>query len=287
MKRKLIQISPSTAVVSMPSAWIKNNNLVKGAQINLEQIENNILISTDEKRTAKKITIDIKGLKDDMAFTYADASYIAGYDEITFLIEKTQQRDVLDHVAREVPGMIITSQTKTKVIFKDITSDHKEDVDGLLIRIYNIILYMLEESITASKEKNWDILKNIKKQDRVLGSYVSYSQRLINKFGYVAFSKTGLIITYLKLIEMLGDEFSSLTKFMAQGKISLTKELEQLLEVQRYVQKIHLKYSQEKIVEFDNLREKIKTKNSLFEEKLIRIKDLYYDLIELEVQFQL
>ena len=50
MQRKLIQLSPSTAVVSLPASWIKHNRLTKGKAIFVDEQENKLIISAVSKR---------------------------------------------------------------------------------------------------------------------------------------------------------------------------------------------------------------------------------------------
>ena len=56
MKRKLIQLSTSTNVISIPTTWLRKNNLSKGAELDLEEKDNRIIISKDNKKTLKKGT---------------------------------------------------------------------------------------------------------------------------------------------------------------------------------------------------------------------------------------
>ena len=54
MIRKLIQISPSTTVVSLPAAWIKKNKLSKKSEVKLEESDNRIIISSSESKSEKQ-----------------------------------------------------------------------------------------------------------------------------------------------------------------------------------------------------------------------------------------
>jgi phosphate uptake regulator len=277
MKRKLIQLSPSTLVTSLPAAWVKKNTLAKGTEVNMQEVENALLITTDKAKTAKEITVSLRGLKEDVAFTYADSTYIAGYDEITFLIDKSQQ-EIMLYVAREVPGMIITSQTQNQVTFKDITANHQEDVDTIISRLHNMVLSMITDSNTAAQEKKWDALQAIKQQDYVFNSYVSYAQRLINKFGYQQFSKTGIIITYLKLLEVFADTICEYAKESAKKKQTIS--FEPLHACMKQAIKAHTKYNQKEIISLEKLRQDIPNH---FEKS----KSQMYELLELIVQMHI
>ena len=104
MIRKLIQLSPSTAVVSLPSSWIKANKLKKGAAIHLEEQENKVIVSASVGQAAQKeIALDLSKLNDKLMWTSIDAAYIAGYDTITLLTRDTEQKMFMTKVVRYFP----------------------------------------------------------------------------------------------------------------------------------------------------------------------------------------
>jgi phosphate uptake regulator len=198
MKRKLIQLSPSTAVVSLPSTWIRQNSLKKGEEVNVEEIENRIMVSTERKATDKEITIDISKLKAKIMWGSIAAAYVAGYDSIIILTKDQKQKEFMSKVVRYFPGMMIFEERKNKVHFKDITKGAKEDVDKILNRIFNMNISLMEDALEAVKAENWTTLADMKRRDWTINSYIEYCLRQLNKFGYTQYSKTGLMNTYTK-----------------------------------------------------------------------------------------
>ncbi|MBW2998343.1 hypothetical protein KY321_02280, partial [Candidatus Woesearchaeota archaeon] len=158
-----------------------------------------------------------------------------------------------------------------------------EDVDIIINRIFNMVISMLEDSIEAINEKDWEALRKMKSRDYVMNSYVSYCQRLINKFGYSSFSKSGLIMVYLKIVEMISDKICAIFKHCAKNKINITLEIKQLLIIYRMIQRIHSKFDSKKISEFNKERLKLKSSKINVDE----IKELLFDLIEVEIQFNI
>src|SRR3989338_1494426 len=108
MQRKLIQLSPSTAVVSLPSSWIKKNHLQKGATLNVSEQENTLTIApVGTLRKEAEITLDISALYDRLMWIAIDAAYTAGYDSLILLTRDVEQTQHLAKVVRYFPGMII------------------------------------------------------------------------------------------------------------------------------------------------------------------------------------
>lgn len=292
MKRKLIQLSPSTAVVSLPSSWIKKNKLEKGAEINVEEAENSIIVSAESKKTEKEITIDITKLNEALIWRIVDAVYIAGYDIINVLIKGQEQAKTMSLIPRYFPGIMITDETKNKVRFKDITGNQQEDVDKILSRIFNINIAVMEEGIEAIKTNDYETLSLMKRKDYIINSYVSYCQRQINKFGYVQFSKGGLMTAYLKLLEMISDKIIKILIRIGKEKIKTNEKIiSKVLEVYRIIQRLHFGYNQEKLIEFNNIREtlskNIESSNKNLKTDFTELTDLMFDLGEVEMQINI
>ncbi|MFT7616001.1 MAG: phosphate uptake regulator [Candidatus Woesearchaeota archaeon] len=275
MIRKLIQLSPSTSVVSMPAKWLKKQNLKKGDEVTLTQTDNSVIISTTHTKAFSKVTLDLTMLDQKVFLTHVEAAYIAGYDEITLLINSQKESNLLLSVANEVPGMIVSQQSNKKVQFKDITGNAQEDVDVILNRVFNMIIALLVECTEHLKAKDWSALSDVKKKDYAINSYISYCQRQINKFGYHTFAKTGLVTTYLKFLEVVTDSIWDYHIDLAKNKKQSTVQSDLLLDVFRQLQRLHYKYDQKKL---NVLYRKLDLKN--------HIHSLLYDLLEVEIQLQ-
>ena len=291
MIRKLIQLSPSTAVVSLPSSWIKRNKLQKGAALFVEENENKIVISTDSAKSDKEIALDISSLKGRLMWVAIDAAYVAGYDSITLTTKDQEQSRFMTKVVRYFPGMIIYEERKNKVHFKDMTNNSKEDLDKIISRIFNLNVALLEDAIEAIKTKDWELLADIKRRDYSINSYISYCLRQLNKFGYTPLSKLGLMHGYIKVLEMLSDKFCTLFVGVGKEEINLEKELtiiSGLLELYKSVQRIHFKFTQERLIEIEEKRlkllEEIPKTHVHVKLYLVEILELFFDLEELEMQ---
>jgi len=289
MKRKLIQLSPSTSVVSLPKQWINKNKLKKGIELNLEEADNKIIISTNSSKTNKEVELNISNLSNDLIWAYVDAAYIAGYDSITLITKNQNQSNLMTTVVRYFPGLIIFEQRKNKVQFKDITNDSQEDIDKILARIFNMNIDMISDSLDAIKNNEWELLSKIKKRDYTINSYISYCLRQLNKFNYIQFSKTGLMNTYIKLIEMFSDKLAALFVFIGNNKIKIdNKIILKILDIYNLIRKTHFNYSQNLLSELDSLRldfsKLINSQDNELKLYLDEISNILFDIEELEMQ---
>ncbi|MEA3514011.1 MAG: hypothetical protein U9R34_00885 [Nanoarchaeota archaeon] len=289
MQRKLIQLSPSTAVVSLPALWIKANGLKKGTSLSVDINENKIIVSVQTANKLKEILVDISKYKGRLMWVAIDTAYTAGYDSIIIKTKDVKQSSYMTKVVRFFPGMMIIDERKNHVQFKSI-EESPIDINKILKRLFNLNLSLLEDSIESIKSKEWNDLSRVKHRDYVINSYVSYCFRSINKFGYTPFSKIGVMHSFLKIFEMFSDKLCSLFEIIAEHKAKSVKlkTLQHITEMLKQVRHIHFKYSEEAIIKIEmNRQELIKfiAKMPPYTTPFLKdIENIYFALIELEMQ---
>ena len=84
MKRKLVKLGESTIMISLPQKWINKFNLKKGDEIELEEKDNMIEITTDLKTEIKEKEIELNGMDPYSVKRYLSALYKTGYYNINF-----------------------------------------------------------------------------------------------------------------------------------------------------------------------------------------------------------
>lgn len=289
MQRKLIQLSPSTAVVSLPSSWIKANGLKKGISLSVDINENKVIVSVQTANKLKEVLVDISKYEGRLMWVAIDTAYTAGYDSIIIKTRDAKQSSYMTKVVRSFPGMMIIEERKNYVQFKSV-EESPTDINKILKRLFNLNIALLEDSIESIKSKEWNDLSRVKYRDYVINSYVSYCFRTINKFGYTPFSKIGTIHSFLKIFEMFSDKLCSLFEIIAEHKAKSIKlkTLLHITEMLKQVRHIHFKYSDETIIKLEKNRQEliklIKNMPIYTTPFLKDIEDIYFALIELEMQ---
>jgi phosphate uptake regulator len=289
MQRKLIQLSPSTSVVSLPSSWIKFNKLKKGNPVSLEIKENEVVISSQQNKKEKEVQIDVSQLQGKLLWVSIDTAYTTGYDSILIKTKDVEQSAYLGKVVRFFPGMMIIDERKNLVHFKSIEESAME-FEKILTRIFNLNISLLEDSLEEIKNKNWESLLKVKYRDYVINSYISYASRSINKYGYSPFSKMCTIHTLLKVMEILADKFCALFEVIGKEKAHHIDQhsLSVLIKLYQELRALHFSYSLEKVIGFEEQRGKLKKimeKSPNYALATLKdIEDLFFALEELEMQ---
>lgn len=289
MLRKLIQLSPSTSVVSLPSQWIKANKLKKGQQLSVEVQDNRIVIAAESNKAENEVKLDISKLDGKLVWITIDAVYVAGYDSIIINTRDSAQSALMGKVVRYFPGMMIFDERKNMVHFKSIAGQEQEDVGKILNRVFNLNISMAEDAVSMIKSKDYKGLADMKRRDYAINSYISYCNRQINKFGFSPFSKIGVMHTYLKVLEMLADAMSALFVEIGKNKAKISSEqISLLLELLKHLQAMHTNFSHERLIFSEEKRQaalkKAKNMPSVLRHPFSRVMELFFDLEELELQ---
>jgi phosphate uptake regulator len=256
MIRKLIQLSPSTSVVSMPSSWIKDNGVSKGDSLDVSLDDNKVIISKFSSSKKKEIHIDISDLSEKLVWIAIDQAYTSGNDSIFVKTNGFKQSSLMSEVAPLFPGMVIIDMKKDFVHLQSM-DDNSANLDDIISRIFNLNVSLIEESIDSVKSRDWDSLSRVKNRDWTINSYVSYSFRILNKNNFSPHSKIGSIHTFIKLLELLSDKLCILFESVASEKFSSnTDAFSCILDLYRDIRRSFQKYSVNniKIIESNYLK---------------------------------
>lgn len=180
--RKIIKMSPTTNVVSLPQSWVKANNLSKGDYVDVKEDNKRLIIEKIEKAQKTKkgqIHFDFTELDDELVWTAIDTAYIVGYDEVSLKLTE-KQRLLMRKVINFFPMFIIESEGKNIMELKAVSSSMEIDFEKTIQRIRHLTSTMIDDGLSFMKKKDWESLKNIKDMDYTLNTYVSMCFRYLS-----------------------------------------------------------------------------------------------------------
>jgi phosphate uptake regulator len=198
MQRKLIRHGPSSLVTSLPSKWIKENNLKKGDIIELSEQKNNIVLKpTLSKEKKKSINIEIDNLDRSTFLKYLIAAYIKGYHEI---IISFKEGNIIDYkINKKVPvskvvriylprfiGMEIVSQNRKDIILKEVSRSTDEDFKVIFRRIiYLMNAFSREIKSSLSLKNKLSSEEAYERHDNIV-KLIYYILRILNKKNFLS-----------------------------------------------------------------------------------------------------
>src|SRR5918993_228820 len=170
--RRLQQIG-SSILVSLPSLWIKNNNLKKGSIVPVHiNRDNSISIFPSQDDTADKIkelTIPYSSVSMDMLVNQVYGGYLLGYDMITIkasLQISFEDADRIKKAMRKLVGLEIVDEDGFHISAQFLVDADTLDAEKILRRMSAIVAGMYRDMLEAIKLKqNTSIRKVISGRD--------------------------------------------------------------------------------------------------------------------------
>jgi phosphate uptake regulator len=169
--RRLQQIG-SSFLVSLPSEWVRRNDLKKGSIIIIEIHSNNSLslLSSDSiGEEQKQVAIAYSSTSVDYVVNQIYGAYLLGYDIIR--IQGNGQmafdhRDRIKHAMRKLAGLEIIEEDSTNIICQFLLDAGTLVVEKILKRMSTIISGMYKDTIDLlGKEGENNIRKSIVSRD--------------------------------------------------------------------------------------------------------------------------
>jgi len=231
MKRKVSLIGPSTLMVSLPSKWVKDNNVRKGDEIDVALKEGSLIISAGSTGSdIKKVELEKHeiGPFTDNLLPYL---YRKGYDEIRIVANLDEVFGILQRKMEDLLGFEIISKTPTSLTIKNIAEPRREDFDVMLRRTFLLLLEMMENAHASIAAKDYHKLGEISLLEKANNKYTNFCKRMIARIGQQLGESPSLMYVIVRDLEEIADEIRNICLLLFRSeKLLLSKESIALLK---------------------------------------------------------
>ena len=279
VKRKVILHGPSTLTVSLPSKWVKTNNVKKGDELNVDDVGDILRIYPGEEHLlTKKATVDFSDTTWGAAHSIMSMLHKSGYDEIEIIFKNPETvKIVQERINSMLLGYEMIEQRSNMCVVKNVSGDHLSELNALIRRTFLVSLSLAKNSLEEIKKGRKENLRELLILEKTNNRLSNYCQRLLNKKPYKD-EKT--IYTYLIiwLLESICDDYRDMINILLEKpalKISadargIYAEINDLFE--KYYNFFYA-YSDKELMEMrrriKSLKQKLmKTKFNLYETSL-------------------
>ena len=296
MKRKVNRVGINTLTVSLPSKWVKSNNINAGDELDCIEKTNSIaFIKGEKKQKAREITLDINEFNKYTLARYLPVLYRSNFSKITLLYSKSEIFDpknnknfnIKDQIKRfcnRFIGMDLISQTSAKseiICFVPVE-------EGYIQNIENRILFLLKETINEmisaiDKNEMDEFNQTVKINHDNIVKFINYYLRMLDSTDKNEYEKKQLNAAYL-MLDILIDKIRQLSEKLAvYGCTPKTKKyMQEIFEL--FFEQIdgmnRGKITHEHVLKIYKLVEKIKTeKFTIGEYKVISIINIFKDTL--------
>lgn len=282
MKRKLVKQGLRALTLTVPSSWVTKYNLSAGDEIDINEVDSTLVVSTEGKKQIKDITVDVSGLLPRLADRFMARAYQKGYDKITIKFDAPELIQAIQNKVPELMGFEILNIGKDTVEVQVISTHLDLEFDVLLRRALLLLMDMSTTCHDAWKSGDKKALENVFYQDFDVNRFTYFCLRELNKSQKMMNFGSSILYYLVESLEDLGDELKVLSKHLA--KIKFDKDLLFIIEKMNEMFRVSYEYfytpQRAKAVKAFKLSKEIR---GLLDEKLCSTnKDLVKALISIE-----
>jgi|GEM_PF-2041365 len=236
MKRKVVQHGPSTLIISLPSGWIKKNNVKSGDELDVGEQDKTLVIASNINTSIKSITQNISSLDPFLVKTFLARIYQKGYDlaylihNDPILLKKIQEKTL------ELIGYEIIEQNNKYCLIQSISSHIELDFDNSLRKAFSTAKQMLEIAMKAYKEKNISVLESLSIIDLEVNRLCYFCLRQINKAQHIGteqMQQSHILYSVIESLEHIGDNMTRLGTNLSRARkenLDITRLMQLLLD---------------------------------------------------------
>jgi len=281
-----------THVISLPSQWIKRYKVQKGEELEVEERDNSVLVTTNNTFEVGSCEINVAETNRMLGRTIG-ALYKAGYNDAKVIYETPEQLKTIENTLRKTCiGFEITNSGNNFVQISSLTKTVPEEFDNSLKRLFFTLEIMNQDLIKAIKAKDEQLLIEVINKDDQVNKLADLCRRILNKGDIKTISNPNVVYYVVEQLERIGDVYKKIAKRNIICNESDLKNFETINELFIDFRKLYYNFNFKQLESFgksfDSLKEKIENDNNnsfqLYQEILIEtIFDMNGGLITLRL----
>ena len=168
--RRLQKIG-SSMLISLPSEWVKNNNLKKGNMVMIEVNRNNSISlypSDIEAEDVKEVNIPYPVPSIESLINQIYGAYLLGYDIIRIRgksLISFDDRELIKLAMRKLVGLEIVDEDGSNIISQFLLDANTLDAEKILRRMSSIVAGMYKDTLSGFQKRENGIEKLIASRD--------------------------------------------------------------------------------------------------------------------------
>jgi phosphate uptake regulator len=236
MKRKVILHGPSSLTISLPSKWVKENDIGKGDELDINLLGNSLRVSTNKINYSSGYNIDLNNISDRNLNSILACLHKNGYNVINIKCNSKQVRTIQKRINSMLIGYEIVEVTTEGCTIKTISEDDKLDFKEIFKKIFLINLSISQSVIDVLEKKEFDSVDDILVLEETNNRITNYVQRKITQ-DFSSRDKSSILYLISWLQEKVADNFKKIILEISKEKKDLEsfslifKKVHKLLEI--------------------------------------------------------
>lgn len=271
MIRKLIKHGESSLTISLPRSFVKENDLKKGQEIEVKEIDNGLFISAKEHKELRSISIDVSNQLD-VIRKILGATYKCGYDTVKINFSLFNElKEIKNILQSQFAGYEIIRQGKTNILIKKISEDNFDQFNNVIRRFFRIINNMVSDTLKAVEKNDFQWLKTISLMKYESDRLADYCRRAINLKFKSDYKRLAPLYVIVEQIEKVSDNYKELCEYISDNKIKLKKEtknlIKNLIKFQDLFYNLFFKFDINRMNDFKKFKDKLQLQLNLIMKK--------------------
>lgn len=217
MKRKVIQLAGKTLVVSLPSKWARQQNILKGAEVEVIYDSKGLHITPSSvKPPVHTISVDLRQYNTPTINSVLSVLHKSGVDELEVFYIPQQQQVIHERIRTNLMGYEIVQQTSERMVIQNVTGDADASFDALMRRVFLVTLELaagVEQAMRAQSNAN-----EFLSLEETNNKLTNYCHRILNK---KQDGKYVFVYTLIWLQEKIADDYKKIIHLMENKQHSL------------------------------------------------------------------
>ncbi|MBS3097718.1 AbrB/MazE/SpoVT family DNA-binding domain-containing protein [Candidatus Woesearchaeota archaeon] len=202
MKRKVVQQGPATLMVSLPSKWVKANNISKGDELEVTEDGKELGISVKPHEEYQKIDIKIESGNEWYISQVIRNLYLAGFAEFIANFDDKETIKKIQDIVYFLLGFVIIEQKDYSCVIKNLSTGVEKELDNLLRKIFLLTKSVFEVAIDQLKNKDLNVQRIKDLRDNVHRFSNLYRRTITKKniYGLIQNRAIFIILTRIMMI---------------------------------------------------------------------------------------
>lgn len=219
MKRKVIQLAHKTLVVSLPSKWVQNYGVKKGAELDVEERGQQIVFSTALLSPHERVELDFSKLDNDVIHRWVLSSlHKTGYNEIVVHYTDSSVIRVIQDAVRELLiGFVIVEQGRNRCVIRMVAEEQEREFDNMLRRAFLVTKSMGESIYDYVGSGRLGALSELLVLEKTNNQLTNFCERILNKKGYRNDKKRCFVYVVAWNLEKVCDHYRDICRILSES----------------------------------------------------------------------
>ncbi len=231
--RKIQLTGGSTYIVSLPSKWVKKNNLVRSSEIKIEENKDKLVLYGNinakmeiNKTLVLNTALDSKSLERTLI-----SLYISGFDTLSIRSSNYINDDVRDTIkkfSKLVIGIEIFEEDSKKVVLQNVLNSSSYPVYNSIKRMSLNVESMVYDVIKGIDDNDSELLKNVINRDDEIDRFQWYIYREVKSKGNDDNNIFYLLLS--RILERIADHAVNLCNIWLNRKLIIDMPSSKIVE---------------------------------------------------------